>query len=585
MLPPVGPVNAMDLNFHGEVLTGASVFSSSGGVAASTFPPEQYTLRRQYIGPMTPTNARVTLGTSDGMSSIKNLPFFFVDNEKKAAGVFVAIGWSGQWEAAIAGDFGTTSGLWGDTRPYDPANQVLKITGGMPDISIALRPGEEISGPRILIGCYRGPLAAGSNRLRRLIRDRYTPLLDGHKPLPFIMYNTWTAIGVEFNEPQLHRLADAAQQIGHEMFVVDAGWYEGVPPKVLNNFAMALGNWDSPDRQKFPSGLPALAEYVRSRGMGFGMWFEPERVDKRSRLAHEHPEWVTWLPGQDRGILDLGNPQVQEYVIHMLDRYITETDMRFLRWDANHPLLPYWTAKDTPDRRGISQIRHIEGLYRISDWILQHHPKLRFEGCASGGQRIDLELARRRHQFWMSDQKVDPHNVRYQTQGFHYFLPGNYAGSSFCLPAPGQRKYDFPDIAFQSYFGSTFGVVGKLDEWPESMRAQTRKHLAVYKSLRKYLVEDYYALTPQPRDLDAWQGWQFHDPKLDEGFVQAFRVQGPEAIKTLALHGLDPRATYRFTDPYTGRSFEMHGAAALSTGIRFELPEMSSAVFVYRRKP
>jgi len=44
---------------------------------------------------------------------------------------------------------------------------------------------------------------------------------------------------------------------------------------------------------------------------------------------------------------------------------------------------------------GITEIRHIEGLYALWDRIRAAHPNVLIDNCAGGGRRIDLETLRR----------------------------------------------------------------------------------------------------------------------------------------------------------------------------------------------
>jgi hypothetical protein len=74
--------------------------------------------------------------------------------------MFVALEMSGQWSATVRADHNRGT---------------LLLRGGIPDLNIRLRPGEEISGPRILLGAYSGKLDAGVNRLRRHIRTSIRP--------------------------------------------------------------------------------------------------------------------------------------------------------------------------------------------------------------------------------------------------------------------------------------------------------------------------------------------------------------------------------------------------------------------------
>jgi len=574
-LAAISQIDALDLKFERE-FSKLSVVSSGGGLDDSTYPPRTFALHTQRIGPMTPVNGQVALTTEGGRSSNRDLPFYFVQDEYTHQGIFVAVGWSGQWKASVYGNFHERS---------------LQFTAGIPDIHIQLKPGEEISGPRILLGCYHGPLSSGSNRLRRLIRDIYSPLLDGKRVEPVLTYDHWWNIGHQFDETLLRRLADAAAQIGQEYFLLDAGWYAGTND--AGGFSAGVGNWDEIDNTKFPSGMGAFADYVRSKGLKFGLWFEPERVAKGSLLASQHPDWVIWLPQNavqppangtpTYGLLDYGRLEVQEWVFEMLDRYIRQLDIRYIRYDFNLDPLAYWLSQDTPDRRGISQIHHIEGFYRVIDRIRQQHPKTVLEGCASGGRRIDLETTRRFHTFWISDHTVDPHIVRFHLQGLNYFLPGNYSYVCYTLPLPYQQNFRTADLGFQSFFGGAFGTGGRIDDWSREMKEQAKKHVTVYKSLRRFLMEDYYSLTPQPLDLDSWTAWQFHKPETNEGFVQVFRLESSLQSRSFALKGLTPTAKYRFTEPYSGKTFQLKGSEALSNGVTVELPKLSSRVLLYQQ--
>jgi alpha-galactosidase len=128
-----------------------------------------------------------------------------------------------------------------------------------------------------------------------------------------------------------------------------------------------------------------------------------------------------------------GKREVQDYFCTILDRYIDELGIRYLRWDQNNNLLPYWSALDG-DRKGISQIRHVEGLHRAEDYVWQHHPEVIFEICAGGGQRVDLQTLQRRHTSWLSDETMDPLIARFHLEGAIFFLPGNSQLVGFSPP-------------------------------------------------------------------------------------------------------------------------------------------------------
>jgi len=587
-LSPVSNIQALDLSLAGADFEESCVISSGGGMAEGVLPPNTFALRK-HCGVSIPVWRSVELTTVGGRSSNKDLPFFFIHNEARHTGMLAAFGWSGQWTATVSLDTGA-----------GPA----RVTAKIPDLNIALEPGEEIAGPTVLVAFYGGELSEGSNRLRRLIRDVYTPRLAGVPALPIAVFNPFYNVGVDFDEPLLKRLADGASAIEEEVFVLDAGWYEGTV-KVTDNvlsastFSPGLGNWYDVDQRKLPNGLKSLAGYVRSKGMKFGLWFEPERVARGSRLATEHPDWVLWdhadesetafnsRVNPDYGLLNYSRPDVQRWVCEMLEHYVRDQGVQYIRYDFNMDPLPYWTVNDPPHRRGITQLRHIQGFYAILDWIRERHPDVILDGVASGGRRIDLETVRRFHTMYISDYTFDPAIIRFHLFGINNFLPGNYHTVLYVRHPLRKdvQPWDFQsdDVGFQTLFGGAFGIGGRVDLWPESLKRQAREYVRTWKRLRHYLVQDFYPLSPQPADMTSWSGWQFHDPKDQSGFIQSFRTRTPDSEHRFITKGLEVAATYRFEDPDSKQSFELSGAAAMTEGINVTQRPMSARTYIYKR--
>jgi alpha-galactosidase len=270
-------------------------------------------------------------------------------------------------------------------------------------------------------------------------------------------------------------------------------------------------------------------------------------------------------------------------VKELLDHYITAYGIRYIRYDFNIDPLPYWDAHDEQGRAGITQLRHVQGLYAIIDWVRDRHPGTVLECCASGGRRIDLETVRRFHTAWISDHTADSAVVRYHLFGINHFLPGSYHYVAYVLPLSHQKDFEPRDIDFQSLFAGAFGMGGRIDLWPEAMKNKARLHVRMWKRLRRYLLEDYYPLSAQPGDLQCWSGWQFHDPQDQSGFAQTFRTRTPDGAHRFVLRGLDENARYRFTDAYSGETFDMTGRVAMTDGIEVMQEPMSSTVLTYER--
>ncbi|MDR3718539.1 MAG: hypothetical protein P4K98_07030 [Bryobacteraceae bacterium] len=129
---------ALDVWFARQDAAATAVISSGGGMDDSKFPPRQYAIQRHELA-----SAEVMLKTEGGRSSNLDLPFFFVQNDRAHEGLFVAIGWSGNWSASVCVAAHT----------HD-----LQLKGGIPGVQIRLKPGEEIGGPRIPRRRWPAPL-------------------------------------------------------------------------------------------------------------------------------------------------------------------------------------------------------------------------------------------------------------------------------------------------------------------------------------------------------------------------------------------------------------------------------------------
>jgi len=517
---PLTHVEALDLNANlgNRPFT---VLHSFGGSAARTMddPNLGFALKE--------ANGGVTiLSGNAGRSSDRDLPFFLVHARNPDEGIFIGVGWSGQWKATIDGS---------------KSKQGLHITTEMPDMNLALPPGEKILSPSILLGAYQGGMSKGSNTLRRLLYAKYVPLLGGEKPPAPVSWNSWFTFENGISESLLEKQADGAAQAGIEYFCIDAGWFEG-------EFPNGVGNW-TVDKNKFPRGLGPIGDYVAKKGMKLGLWFEPERVGPNTQLVREHPEWV------HGDLVDLGNKDAREWIFAMMKSFIDEGHVRWIRFDFNTAPLPNWNATDAPDQRGLTQIRHVLGLYELLDRLMKDYPDLLIEGCASGGRRIDLETIKRSHTFWKSDETASLLVMRFHETGGNTFLPGVLLNTNLF---PKNVPFDV-----QSIFGGPLGLRCDWMKLDAKSLDRITKEITLYKKLRSLLNEDYYPLIPQSRDLTNWVGWQFDDPARGEGYIVVLRPDAsPYPLAGIALRGLDPGATYTLTplDDTPGNIRQVTGA-------------------------
>jgi alpha-galactosidase len=472
-------------------------------------------------------------------------------------GLWGALEWSARWEL----HFGT--GM--DGR--------FTFRGGPRVQSLVLAPGETLRLPPAHVGVYGGPAATredGFNCIRRYIREALAPDVAGRRPQPLAAYDHWFGIEQRLDESLLRRQVDRAAELGLEYFVVDAAWYGGAS----ENFANGVGNWERVDEVKFPRGLEPLADYVRARGMHFGLWFEPERGRRGSDWVTQHPTWY-WDIGHPLNLqLDLTQREVQDGVIEMLSTWIRRLDIRWLRWDFNQQPGQFW---DHVDPTGKVQFAYVAGLYRIWDTLLARHPHLLIDNCASGGNRIDFGTLRRSGTMVISDHAEDPHVCRLMQTGGARVFPANYMNSSIYV---GEHDGDaVGPLDLVSRMAGSITLCGHIAQWSAGQTERVRRYLDGFRSYRHVLMGDFYRLTEYPRLAGDWDVVQFLQPQSGESVVLAYRVRGDRQVQTVFPRRLDPGTTYAIVDPFSGTELERTpGRHLAEAGLRLALEPESGLV-------
>jgi alpha-galactosidase len=310
--------------------------------------------------------------------------------------------------------------------------------------------------------------------------------------------------------------------------------------------------------------------------MKYCTWFDPEEAHPSSHLAREHPEWMLYIPEKEMGLVNFGLREVQDWFLEHIQQRIDQWGIHKLKWDHNIDPQPFWAAHDDPEHRGLLQLRHVRGVYRVWEELTRRNPRLVLENCSSGGRRFDLGTFGRAHIHHGSDFNFQDDIVRTQISGVNTVMPTHRVIHTCTWGGP-----DFPDTYVQSRFGGILRFSQDFASWPAEALARVKRHIGVYKQVRHLLKEDFYPLFPQPRSLEEWDGWQFHDPRTQEGVVMAFRMHGPEGSRRPYLRALEPGQQYRFEDPYSGVTRLESGRALLENGLHFVLEPNSASILRY----
>ncbi|MHB9035869.1 MAG: alpha-galactosidase [Armatimonadota bacterium] len=490
-----------------------------GGTTESMFPPLAYRPREE--------TGWLAAGEIRGISSNKYLPLLaLIPDDEAGGGLVVGMEWSGEWHMT-----------WQRT-PADGDNLCLKaaVLAG----PFTLEPGERLELPTAHVVWFGGDMSSATQAIRGYLYQRVCACYEGSPVLPPISYDHWFGIENRLNDRMMRTQADRAVELGVEFFVVDASWFEG-------DFPHGVGNWTRIDRVKFPDGLEALADYVRSKGMKFGLWFEPERAHQGTAAVQDHPDYFIQLPESQECLLNLSLPEAQDWLIDLISPMIERYDIRWSRWDYNINPEAYWRRADPT---GKIQFAYMKGLYRVLDTLMSRYPRWFVEQCSSGGHRLDIGTMRRGHSFWFSDQTFDPDMCRAMQAGANHFLPGHLCNSSVAVDS-GASKSRLDDAAIISRMLGKLAFDGDIAAVDDERTRRMRYWSDWFRRIRHLLHADFYSLSSFPNtDRDPY-ACQFVSADGQEAVVFAFRHHAKSERLTLQLKGLQAEVTYRVTDAIT----------------------------------
>jgi alpha-galactosidase len=497
------------------------------------------------------------LATSGGRPTDKAMCYFNLEEQQQ--GVIVALGWPGQWDADFIRDSGRT----------------VRLQAGQELTHFKLQPGEKVRSPLVALLFWNGDWIRGQNLWRKWMLAYNVPHFSDGTIQPHLAGTSayWTNVMADGNEENQKLFINRYRAAGIKLdfWWMDAGWY------INDGSWVNTGTWKI-DLQRFPNGLRPVTDLAHSMGLQTIVWFELERATRDSALWKEHPDWLLKdLLYEKRGfrLLNLGLPDVQRWVVDLLDRYITEQGIDVYRIDFNIEPLAFWRNNDTPDRQGMTEMRYVEGFLWYLDELKKRHPKLVIDTCASGGRRDDLETLRRAVPMHRTDYNDEP--VGSQNIGF---------GSSFWVPYSGGPDLARDDYVFRSAWSPQTYVAwdvrkSNLDfDW-------MRKAVAQWRSVAPDMLGDFYPLLPYNSTDTAWMAWQFDNDEKEKGFLQAFRRENSAVAEVrLKLHGLDPGSQYQLTNLDTQSSETHSGAELTSIGLSVEMQKKaSSQVIVYHKVP
>jgi alpha-galactosidase len=442
-----------------------------------------------------------------------------------------------------------------------------------------LAPGETFEAPAVFLGCYRGDVDDGANRLRRWVDTNLRPTTRETR-WPYLIGSP--GHDATLDERQARKQITEASALGLEAYLLDARWFREV------------GDW-RPDPERFPDGLAALADDARAQGLKFGLEADWTQGGNRNSAAGSdlvlsvfdsgQQFWFPrryppdWKPGAFTGAtVCLGEPKAEAWGLNALRRLLHDHKLDLLAQDG--PLLVEQCAQDShrhTDAPTDVAYQAARGLYRIQDALRAPNPGLQL---VNGGSLLDYGLVRRTNALRLTEART-PLAARRALYDASYAFPPALCACSVAIPPDS----DLPRFlcALRSGLMGLCILPGDFTKWSAEQRTAAKRQFAVYKTwLRPLLTNgDLYHLTERP-DGVRWDGMQVADPKTGRSVLFAFRGTTPETGHTFRPRGLDPATTYQVSfEEGTDPPFARTGDDLMKNGIAVRLAERETSALVY----
>lgn len=423
---------------------------------------------------------------------------------------------------------------------------VTRVTMGIDPFGFdwKLAPGEAFQTPEAVMVYSCEGMGDMSRTFHTLYRSRLARGEWRDQPRP-VLLNNWEATYFNFTEDRLLAIAGTAKKEGVELFVLDDGWFGA-----RSTDYAGLGDWQA-NTGRLAHGITGLAERIEALGMKFGLWFEPEMVNRDSDLYRAHPDWIistpgrSASPGRNQYVLDFSRPEVVDNIYAQMAKILSEAKVSYVKWDMNRCITEPFSNALPADRQGELFHRYILGVYSLYERLTTSFPHVLFESCASGGGRFDPGILYYAPQGWASDNSdaVSRMKIQYGTS-FCYPISSIGAHVSAVPNHQAGRVTPLRTRANVACFG-TFGYELDLNRLTEEERAQVREQISFMKEYRAVLqFGDFYRLQ-SPFDSN-FLAWMAVSPDKKTALVGWYKMlneaNGP--LRRVRLQGLDPALCY-----------------------------------------
>lgn len=466
-----------------------------------------------------------------------------------------------------------------------------------------LRPGEIFSSPRAFIYVFNSfKWQDGFEGAYKDFLGKYLGVsIYRNAQNPLLIYDTWRPFEDTLNEQLIMACADNLSLAGADLFIIDAGWY-----KYSGDFI--------PDSSKFPHGLKAVADYIRSKGMQVGIWFTVAGVNAKSKIAQEHPNWLIkdkkgraanlhsmasdkdgtgW--GAALKTMSLGSPYY-DYIKGCISSYVKELGATYVKLDlsivasayVNQPELTgdYETNRSKLYRdHGSSYWTIYERCLQLMDDLHAAFPGIRIDCTFETWGRynmVDYALVEHADYDWLANLEYGPPAGPIAIRQMNYdrsrVMPASalLIGNQYIDIGNSNYKYAFFSLASGSLV--MVGDPRKLTTGQQEFYNRWTRYLkqmdAKYQYSRYY---ELYDIFDRPTNSN-WDGCYRINPDKQGGLMFFYRNNSSDERRTFKVPCLQARSRYKIYSFETGKTLgKFTGKTLMEKGITVNIPSVYTA--------
>ncbi len=262
----------------------------------------------------------------------------------------------------------------------------LTITGGIGDRDFGhwmkhLAPGETFTSPEAVLA--KGKTLYDVCDI--LLRAQH-PAISPKDDQMAVLFNEYCTTWGNPTFENVKKTCDKLEGKDIRFLVIDSGWYGA------ETWWECIGDWEV-NEDRFPGGMKPIADYIRSKGMIPGIWFEFESLACRSKHFNDAEHLVKKdgvpLTVGGRHFWDMEDPWVQEYLAEKVIRFLKECGFGYIKVDYNDTM---GMGCDGAESMGEALRRKVAATQDFFRKLRKEIPDLVIENCSSGGHRLEPSM-------------------------------------------------------------------------------------------------------------------------------------------------------------------------------------------------